>query len=198
MVPNGELQTSDAPFALAAAKAVGGWGGGVVSLCAFLGAAGSLGGWILLTAQSAKAAADDGLFPSIFRRTNDQDVPVKGVLVVALLMSSAVLLTSTSETASAQFDVITSAAVVLTLLPYIYSCVACYFVVERSHTVAHIGAFWTLTSLTVVYCLWAIYGSAGSIVQYAFLFVLFITVFYPFFSEQRRQQRNEAFVPTNK
>ncbi len=66
---------------------------------------------------------------------------------------------------------------------------ACYFVVERSHTLVHTGAFWTLTSLTVVYCLWAIYGSSGTIVQYAFLFVLFITVFYPFFSEARRQQR---------
>ena len=46
--------------------------------------------------------------------------------------------------------------------------------------------------LTVVYCLWAIYGSSGTIVQYAFLFVLFITVFYPFFSEERRQQRQRA------
>ncbi len=44
MVPNAELQVSDAPFALAAAKAVGGWGGALVSLCAFIGAAGSLGG----------------------------------------------------------------------------------------------------------------------------------------------------------
>ncbi len=192
MVPNAELQLSDAPFALAAAKAVGGWGGALVSLCAFVGAAGSLGGWILLTAQSAKAASDDGLFPSIFSKTNKDDVPVKGVLIVAVLMTLAVLVTSTSETASAQFDVITSAAVVLTLLPYIYSCVACYFVVERSHTLVHTGAFWTLTSLTVVYCLWAIYGSSGSIVQYAFLFVLFITVFYPFFSEERRQQRERA------
>jgi arginine:agmatine antiporter len=187
-----ELQVSDAPFALAAAKAVGGWGGALVSLCAFIGAAGSLGGWILLTAQSAKAASDDGLFPSIFSKTNKDDVPVKGVLIVAVLMTLAVLVTSTSETASAQFDVITSAAVVLTLLPYIYSCVACYFVVERSHTLVHTGAFWTLTSLTVVYCLWAIYGSSGTIVQYAFLFVLFITVFYPFFSEERRQQRQRA------
>jgi arginine:agmatine antiporter len=112
-----------------------------------------------------------------------------------VLMTLAVLLTSTSETASAQFDVITSAAVVLTLLPYIYSCVACYFVVERSHTWTHIGMFWVLTSVTVVYCLWAVFGSAGAIVKYAFLFVLFITVFYPFFSEQRRQQRQTAIVP---
>jgi len=118
-------------------------------------------------------------------------VPVKGVLIVAVLMTLAVLVTSTSETASAQFDVITSAAVVLTLLPYIYSCVACYFVVERSHTLVHTGAFWLLTSVTVVYCLWAIFGSSGSIVQYAFLFVLFITVFYPFFSEERRRQRGQ-------
>jgi len=118
-------------------------------------------------------------------------VPVKGVLIVAVLMTLAVLVTSTSETASAQFDVITSAAVVLTLLPYIYSCVACYFVVERSHTLVHTGAFWLLTSVTVVYCLWAIFGSAGNIVQYAFLFVLFITVFYPFFSEERRRQRGQ-------
>jgi arginine:agmatine antiporter len=42
-----------------------------------------------------------------------------------------------------------------------------------------------------VYCLWAIFGSSGSIVQYAFLFVLFITVFYPFFSEERRRQRGQ-------
>jgi len=110
---------------------------------------------------------------------------------VAVLMTLAVLVTSTSNTASAQFDVITSAAVVLTLLPYIYSCVACYFVVERSHTLVHTGAFWLLTSVTVVYCLWAIFGSAGNIVQYAFLFVLFITVFYPFFSEERRRQRGQ-------
>ncbi|WP_313218397.1 arginine/agmatine antiporter, partial [Stenotrophomonas sp.] len=108
MVPNGELQVSDAPFALAAANAVGGWGGAAVSLCAFIGAAGSLGGWILLTAQSAKAASDDGLFPRIFSRTNKDDVPVKGVLIVAVLMTLAVLVTSTSATASAQFDVITS------------------------------------------------------------------------------------------
>ena len=159
------------------------------------GAAGSLGGWILLTAQSAKAAADDGLFPGVFSRTNKDDVPVKGVVIVAVLMTLAVLITATSKTASAQFDVITSAAVVLTLLPYIYSCVACYFVVERSHTLVHTGAFWVLTSITVVYCLWAIFGSSGPIVQYAFLFVLFITVFYPFFSDERRKQRLARLTP---
>jgi len=196
IVPNDKLQLSDAPFALAAADAFGGWAGGLVSLCAFIGAAGSLGGWILITAQSAKAAADDGLFPEVFKKANKDDVPVKGVYIVAILMTIAVLITAGSKTATDQFNTITSAAVVLTLLPYIYSCVACYFVVERSHTVAHTGMYWVITSITVVYCLWAVFGSEGEIVKYGFLFVLFITVFYPFFAEERRQARLASELPS--
>ncbi|WP_343712427.1 arginine/agmatine antiporter [Inquilinus sp.] len=187
MVPNGELQTSDAPFALAAKVAIGETGGAVVSLCAAIGAAGSLGGWILLTAQSAKAAADDRLFPAIFGRANAKDVPVSGLVIVALLMSLMVLVTASSPSASAQFDVIVEVAVTLTLLPYIYSCVACYFAVEEDGKLHHIGIYWAMTSITVLYCLWAILGSTPSIVQYSFIFVLFITPFYPFFSERRRQ-----------
>ncbi|GGA00721.1 arginine/agmatine antiporter [Dyella caseinilytica] len=189
MIPNDQLQVADAPFALAAQVAVGKIGGGIVSLCATLGAAGSLGGWIMLTALSAKAAGDDGLFPRIFSKANKDDTPVPGLIIVAVLMSLVVLVTAASPSASEQFELITQAAVVLTLLPYIYSSVACYFVIENSHSTIHTGFYWVLTSVTVVYCLWAIFGTTGQLVAYAFLFMLFITVFYPFFSEQRRRER---------
>lgn len=187
MVPNAALQASDAPFALAAKLAIGDIGGAVVSLCAAIGAAGSLGGWILLTAQSAKAAADDRLFPTIFGRSNAKDVPISGLVIVAVLMSLMVLVTASSPSAAAQFNVITEVAVILTLLPYIYSCVACYFEVERDGKLHHIGLFWCMTSITVLYCLWAILGSQATYVQYSLIFILFITPFYPFFSERRRQ-----------
>jgi arginine:agmatine antiporter len=196
MIPNDQLQVADAPFALAAQVAIGNIGGGVVSLCAALGAGGSLGGWILLTALSAKAAGDDGLFPKIFSKANKDDTPVQGLLIVGVLMSLIVLVTAASPTASEQFEVITQAAVVLTLLPYIYSCVACYFAVDLSHTTIHTGVYWVLTSITVVYCLWAIFGTNGQMVTYAFLFMLFISVFYPFFSEQRRLDKaSRATLP---
>lgn len=188
MVPNDQLQISDAPFALAAKMAVGETGGAIVSLCAAIGAAGSLGGWILLTAQSAKAAAADKLFPSIFGKANAKEIPVSGLIIVAVLMSIMVLLTASSPSASSQFDIIVEVAVTLTLLPYIYSCVACYFAVEENGKLTHIGLFWMLTSITVLYCLWAILGSTPTIAQYSMIFVLFITPFYPFFSERRRQQ----------
>ncbi len=189
MIPNDQLRVADAPFALAAQVALGHVGGGIVALCAALGAGGSLGGWILLTALSAKAAGDDGLFPKIFSKADKNDTPVQGLLIIGALMTLAVLATATSASASEQFMLITQVAVVLTLLPYIYSAVACYFVVENSHTVAHVALVWVLTSVTVLYCLWAIFGTDGQMVTYAFLFMLFITVFYPFFSEQRRRER---------
>lgn len=189
MIPNDQLRVADAPFALAAQVALGHVGGGIVALCAALGAGGSLGGWILLTALSAKAAGDDGLFPKIFSKADKNDTPVQGLLIIGVLMTLAVLATAASSSASEQFMLITQVAVVLTLLPYIYSAVACYFVVENSHTVAHVALVWVLTSVTVMYCLWAIFGTDGQMVTYAFLFMLFITVFYPFFSEQRRRER---------
>lgn len=194
MVPNAALKAADAPFALAAQMAVGPMAGNIVSFCAALGAAGSLGGWILLTALSAKAAGDDGLFPAIFSRTNGDGTPVMGLLIVAFLMTIVVLVTATSSSASAQFQLVTSAAVVLTLLPYIYSCVACYFVVEQDHSSSHVGMYWALTSIVVVYCLWAIFGTEGELVTWAFLFMLFITVFYPFFSEERRRKTLAAKI----
>ena len=59
-----------APFADAARLALGAAGAIVISVCAVLKSVGSLGGWMLLVGQSAKAAADDGMFPRVFARLN--------------------------------------------------------------------------------------------------------------------------------
>ena len=68
IIPNAELQRSHAPFAEAARLAIG-------PAAMVIGAlrhpqVGSLGGWMLLVGQSAKAAADDGMFPRVFSRLN--------------------------------------------------------------------------------------------------------------------------------
>ena len=67
ILPNAELQTSHAPFAEAARLALGTPGVIIISVCAVLKSMGSLGGWMLLVGQSAKAAADDGMFPKALR-----------------------------------------------------------------------------------------------------------------------------------
>jgi arginine:agmatine antiporter len=64
--PGRSWQPSHAPFAEVARIAIGAPAAIVISICAVLKSVGSLGGWMLLVGQSAKAAADDGMFPKIF------------------------------------------------------------------------------------------------------------------------------------
>ncbi len=61
--------------------ALGDTAGAIVSFCAAAGCLGSLGGWTLLAGQTAKAAADDGLFPPIFARVNKAGTPVAGAVL---------------------------------------------------------------------------------------------------------------------
>jgi arginine:agmatine antiporter len=87
MIPNAELRLSASPFADAARMALGDTSGAVVSLCAAVGCLGSLGGWTLVAGQTAKAAADDGLFPPIFGKVNKAGTPVAGLLILGVLMT---------------------------------------------------------------------------------------------------------------
>ncbi|MAA98143.1 MAG: arginine/agmatine antiporter [Stappia sp.] len=177
MIPNAELVTSAAPFADAVRMALGSEAANIVAVCAAVGCLGSLAGWTLLVGQSAKAAADDGLFPNVFSRTNAKGVPSAGLAIVAVLMSIQVLATM-SPTASEQFGKIASVAVIMTLLPYIYSAIALKVLSFRK-VEHHEYAIYTIISLIgAIYCLWAIVGSDGQQTRWSLIFVVSTIVFY--------------------
>ena len=123
ILPNEELRTSHAPFAEAARLAIGTPGAIIISVCAVLKSVGSLGGWMLLVGQSGKAAADDGMFPRVFARLNANGVPGHGLVIVAVLMTI-VLFATMSPTLADQFNRIVDLAVILIIVPYVYSAVA--------------------------------------------------------------------------
>ena len=156
MVPNDELRTSHAPFADAARLAFGASAAIVISVCATLKSVGSLGGWMLLVGQSAKAAADDGMFPSVFARLNGNGVPGVGLVIVAVLMT-VVLFATMSPTLAGQFSRIVDLAVMLIIVPYVYSAVAVVKVIhDRQLPRATLRAYMWLAIVAVVYCLWAV------------------------------------------
>ena len=103
--------------------AVGTTGMVIIGLCAILKSVGALGGWMLLVSQSAKAAADDGMFPSIFGRINRYGVPGVGLVVVSVLMTL-ILFATISPTIAGQFDRIINLAVILIVVPGQTSSVA--------------------------------------------------------------------------
>jgi arginine:agmatine antiporter len=153
IVPNAELRTSHAPFAEAARMAVGTTGMVIIGVCAILKSVGALGGWMLLVGQSAKAAADNGMFPGVFGRMNRYGVPGTALAIVSVLMTIA-LFATVSPTIAGQFDRIINLTVILIVIPYGYASVAVVKVVYD-----HIGQGRTFTFFKVValvavgYCL---------------------------------------------
>lgn len=194
IIPNEALRKSAAPFAEAARIAFGGWGVIIVSLCGILKASGSLGGWMLLVAETGQAAAEDGMFPRIFSRTNHKGIPVRGLIIVSLLMTTVVLLT-VSPTIANQFSIIIDLAVVLTVLPYLYSSIAvwkvCY---DHGYRGTREITYVVIGLVAAGYCLWVIGGSSPESARNAMIGVLLSVPLYPFFirsmkkAERRKQE----------
>lgn len=176
MIPNGVLVKSDSPFADAIGLVLGPWGAGLVAFCAAAGCLGSLGGWTLVVGQTAKAAADDGLFPPVFAQTNAAGTPAKGLVIVAVAMSIIMLLTI-SPSASKQFGVISSVSVIFTLVAYLYTA-GSLFVLARGKWGPHGGAYIVFGVITVIYSSWAILGSDAKQVVWAFILTLLTTLLY--------------------
>jgi arginine:agmatine antiporter len=181
IIPNAELQKSHAPFAEAARLALGAPGLVIVALCAILKSVGSLGGWMLLVGQSAKAAASDGMFPAVFGRVNRHGVPGLGLVIVGVLMTI-VLFATMSPTIADQFSRIIDLAVILAVIPYIYASVAVVKVVYDHHLPPRTFRMYKWIAIgAVVYCLWTVKGGDPSTVVNAMMALLLSVPLYPFF-----------------
>ena len=155
ILPNEELQKSLAPFEHAIAIMFGPVGGGIFGLFLVIKAFGSLGGWTLMVAETAKAAADDKMFPAAFAKTSSRGVPVIGLYITAAIMSACLLLAVLGSAGQA-FDRLVSSSVLMALVPYILSATAVgYFVRGKVSERAH----WALVAVAVVaaaFCVWLI------------------------------------------
>jgi arginine:agmatine antiporter len=181
MLPNHELRASHAPFAEAARLAIGPAGAIIISVCAVLKSVGSLGGWMLLVGQSAKAAADDGMFPRIFARLNTNGVPGVGLVIVGVLMT-VMLFATMSPTLAGQFNHLVDLAVILIIVPYIYSAVSVVKVIYDLKLPARTFRMYKWIAIAaVVYCLWAVIGGDPNTVVHAMVALLISVPLYPFF-----------------
>jgi len=180
IMPAEQLKDSHAPFAEVARIAIGPAAAIVISICAVLKSIGSLGGWMLLVGQSAKAAADDGMFPRIFGKLNRHGVPQQGLLIVALLMTL-VLFATMSPTIAQQFSRAVDLAVILIIVPYIYSVVAVINLLAIHHAPHRtMLAFQFIALAALLYCLWAMVGGDQRTVVNAFVALLLSVPLYLF------------------
>jgi len=113
ILPASALAASPAPFADAAGRMAGGSFAVLVALCATLKAAGTLGGWVLLTS----AAGQQAVRPSIAQPAIAKGPSAANFLFNGLLLTTIALLIAAPSIAR-QFTVVINAAVVLMLCVY--------------------------------------------------------------------------------
>lgn len=197
IIPNAQLRSSHAPFAEAARMVVGTPGMVVIGLCAILKSLGALGGWMLLVGQSAKAAANDGMFPRIFGRTNRHGVPGLGLAIVSILMTAVVFATMSPSIAD-QFDRIINFTIILVVVPYIYAAVAGVKVVhDRVGKGRTFTLFKFIALAAIAYCLWTVLGGDPSTVVQSFVVLLLSVPLYPFFiGSMKRAANAKTSLPT--
>ncbi len=118
IVPNADLANSTGPFGLAYARMFSPAVGSFVMVLAVMACLGSLLGWQFTLAQTAKAAAEDRMFPAFFATTTRRGAPIAGMVVMGVVQSVLALMTI-SPTLSDQFSVLVNLAVVTNVIPYI-------------------------------------------------------------------------------
>ena len=173
MAPAGELALSTAPFALVAAKMFGNIAGPLVAAAGMMKAFGTLVGWVLLSAQVSRAAADHGLLPQLFARTRAGDTPVAGLLIAGLLGTIAIVLTI-SPTLGKQFGLLSEASTLFALLTYLGACAAALkYRVAGEKVLAIVGA---------AFCIFVIVASSVPVLMATLIcMALFVLCYWPLY-----------------
>lgn len=123
ILPSEALATSTAPFADAARAALGAALGAAIAVCAFLRTGGCVTGWTLVIAETSRGAADQGLFPRVFRTRPGERVSPINLITAGGLMTAFALATA-DPSLSKQFSTIINAVSLLSLYTYVLAALS--------------------------------------------------------------------------
>ncbi|MBD8936143.1 MAG: putrescine-ornithine antiporter [Anaeroglobus sp.] len=158
IVPNAELLTSDAPFGMAFARMFGSTTGRIVMGLMAFACAGSLLSWQFTLARVFKTSAERGLFPKVFAKVTQADVPLHGMFLI-LVMQTILSLMTISPSLSAQFARLANWAVVTNVIPYIFCALSLKPLLKAegiTNTECNKSMSSFLTGVSLIYCLYAL------------------------------------------
>ena len=185
VLPQSELIKSAAPYVDSANKIFGYPGYLFMIITGIIGLAGSLNGWILIQGQVPYAAAKEGLFPTVFLKTNKNGVR-RGVVIGSVLMSIMFILTyqkSLVENLRLFIDI----AVLAMLLPYFYSVIAYgYLAVLKKKELSSTEKFFMpiIGLIAFLYSFISIVGAGKELIYLCLLIFLISVPFYCFIKQK--------------
>lgn len=188
ILPASDLAGSTAPFADAGRLIWGSRAGSLIAAGAAISAFGALNGWVLLQGQMPRAAALDGLFPSVFARMSPRGTPVVGLVISSVLVTGLMALNYTASLVE-QFTFIILLATLSTLVPYLFSTLAelVIFVTERERFRGErLAGASVIAVLALGYSVWAIIGTGAKTVVWG---VVLLIAGLPVYGWQARKSR---------
>jgi APA family basic amino acid/polyamine antiporter len=199
LVPHHALVGNGAPFvpAFQAIFTHGAWAGKLVAAVAVASGIGALNGWTLVTAEVARAPANDGLFPRPFGWTDRNDSAWFGIVVAAVLPSLLMLWRYTTSSGLTVFTYLVDLTVVTVAIPYFMSAIAqLAYLVSRRRRVqgALLARDLSVTVAAVLFSLWVTFAAGYSAVYQALVVVLAGLIIYPFL-KARRERLGQAQAP---
>ena len=159
IVPNAELTTSTGPFGLAYAKMFNPTVGAIVMALAVMACLGSLLGWQFTIGQTAKSAAEDRMFPSVFSKVNRLDAPVAGMIVMGVVQSG-MALSTISPSLNEQFNVLVNLAVVTNVVPYVLALSGLMVMMQKAHVSE--GVYRRNTAVAVIAMIYSVFAIFAS------------------------------------
>jgi len=158
VIPAVELARSTAPFADVVGRLVGPLAGALVAACALIKTLGTLGGWMLVAAEAGRCGGASGYLPkALVAEDPTARLPVRGVLLTAVLMSLTSLVTL-SPTLAGQFNALINVAVLANMAVYLL-CALALIRFAMAMQPGRRWAVWGLAGVAAVFCLWVSYAA---------------------------------------
>jgi APA family basic amino acid/polyamine antiporter len=102
----------------------GTWPGKVMAIAVIVSGFGALNGWTMICAEMPLAAANDGLFPSQFKRISRAGVPAFGIIASTVLASIAMLINYLGSSGATAFTTLVLMSGITAAIPYAFSALA--------------------------------------------------------------------------
>ena len=129
VIPLAAIAASTSPYADLAQRVFGGSIAGLVAVCAIIKTIGTVGGWVMMGGETARAAARQGYLPAGFG-AGDR-TPMANPLLGAAIMSVVTVL-SGQPTLGGQFGLLVGVTSVLTLTVYAVCSASLFRLARRS------------------------------------------------------------------
>lgn len=146
VIPAAVLAQSTSPYADLIARVFGTSVAGVAAACAVVKATGTLGGWVMMAGETARAGAEHGYLPKGFGQ-GGQTTRATPLLGGAIMSIAAVL--SSQATLGGQFGLLIGVTSVLTLSVYAVCCVSLFRTARtgRDKAVAVVGLIFSVAAV---------------------------------------------------